>query len=48
MNKPEKPAMSGISLKIPTDLKNSIPPEYSLSKFILTAVREKLERDQRK
>jgi len=43
----EKPALSGISLKIPTDLKNSIPVEYNLTKFIITAIREKLERDQR-
>jgi hypothetical protein len=37
-----------ITIAIPVELKNSIPAEYSLTKFIVQAIREKLERDQRK
>jgi hypothetical protein len=36
------------TIRLPRELRDSIPPEYSLSKFILTAIREKLEKDQRK
>jgi hypothetical protein len=37
-----------MTIRIPLDLRESITPEYSLSKFIIQAIREKLERDQRK
>jgi len=32
------------TIRLPRELRDSIPPEYSLSKFILTAIREKLDR----
>jgi hypothetical protein len=47
MNKPT-PELVITTIRLPRELRDSIPPEYSLSKFILTAIREKLERDQRK
>ena len=41
------PEFVNATIRLPRELRNSIPPEYSLSKFILTAIREKLARTQR-
>ena len=36
-----------MTLRMPTALKEAIPPEYNLTKFIIQAIREKLERDRK-
>ena len=46
MNKPT-PEFVNATIRLPRELRDSIPPEYSLSKFILQAIREKLARDQK-
>jgi hypothetical protein len=43
MTKPT-PEFVNATIRLPRELRDSIPPEYSLSKFILTAIREKLDR----
>jgi len=36
------------TIRVPAELRDSIPAVYTLNKFIVQAIREKLERDQRK
>jgi hypothetical protein len=36
-----------ITVNIPAELKDQIPPEYNLTKFVIQAIREKLERDKK-
>jgi len=45
--KPTQPVYT-ISIRLPQTLRESIPAECTVNKFVVQAVREKLERDQRK
>jgi hypothetical protein len=42
------PEFVNATIRLPRELRESIPAEYSLNKFIVQAIREKLDRDQRK